>query len=44
MINRKNWRITIKLHFENLSIFLKKSERTHILGPSHPVRKCLINL
>ena len=25
LINRKNWRTTIKLHFENLSIFLKKS-------------------
>ena len=37
IINRKNWRITIKLHFENLSIFLKY-ERTHMLGrlPSSP--------
>ena len=25
IINRKNWRITIKLHFENLSIFFKKN-------------------
>ena len=29
IINRKNWRITIKLYFENLSIF----KRTHMLGP-----------
>ena len=29
----KNWRITIKFHFENLSIFFKKSKRTHVLGP-----------
>ena len=40
IINRKNWRITIKLHFENLSIFFKKSERTHTLGPPPPVRFC----
>ena len=33
IINRKNWRISIKLHFENLSIFFKKSECTHMLGP-----------
>ena len=32
IFDRKNWRIAIKLHFENLSIFFKKSERTHILG------------
>ena len=32
IINRKNWRITIKFHFKNLSIFLK-SERKHKLGP-----------
>ena len=25
IIKRKNWRITIKLHFENLSIFFKKA-------------------
>ena len=24
-INRKNWRITTKLHLENLKIFLKKA-------------------
>ena len=30
----KNWRITTKLHFENLSLFFKKNERTHILAPS----------
>ena len=29
IINRKNWRITIKLNFENVSICFKKSERTH---------------
>ena len=33
IINRKNWRITIKLHFENLSILFSKSERTHMLRP-----------
>ena len=33
IINRKNWRTTVKLHFENLSIFFEKSERTHMLGP-----------
>ena len=32
IINRKNWRITIKLHFENLSI-----KHTHMLGPSPPL-------
>ena len=37
IINSKNWRTTIKLHFENLSIFLKKTERTHILGPLLPL-------
>ena len=36
IINSKNWR-TIKLHFENLSIFFKKNERTHILGPLLPL-------
>ena len=38
IINRKNWRITIKLHFENLSIFFQKIERTHIVGPAPPLR------
>ena len=37
MINRKNWRINIKLHFQNLSIFFKKKERTQMLGPSLPL-------
>ena len=34
----------MKLHFENISIFLKKSERTHMLGPPlpSPVRFCLL--
>ena len=36
IINRKNCRITIKLHFENLSIFFKKSKRTQMLGPPSP--------
>ena len=31
IINRKNWRITIKLHFENIDISFKESERTHVL-------------
>ena len=35
IINRKNWRITSKVHFENLSIFLKK-RIYHILGPPPP--------
>ena len=35
IINRKNWRITVKLHFENLSIFLKKANvYTHAKTPS----------
>ena len=34
IINRKNWGINVKLHFENLSIFF--SERTHMLEPPHP--------
>ena len=44
IINRKNWRITTKLHFENLSNFFKKSERIHMLGPPPPapVRFCLL--
>ena len=37
IINNKNWRITIKLHFENLIIFFYKSERTHMLGPAPPL-------
>ena len=32
-INGKNWRITIKLHFENSSIFLKKQTYTHARAP-----------
>ena len=42
IINRKNWRITIKLHFGNLSIFFLKSQRTHMLGPPPSVRFCLL--
>ena len=37
IINRKNWRTTIKLHFENLRIFFFKSERTHMLRPPLPL-------
>ena len=37
IINRKNWRMTIKLHFENLSIFFKKSECTRMLGAPLPL-------
>ena len=40
MINRKKQRITIKLHFENLSIFFKKNEHTHMLGPPPSIRFC----
>ena len=36
IINRKNWRITMKIHFENLSIFFLKNERTQMLGPPIP--------
>ena len=36
IINNKNWRITIKNHFESLSIFFKKSKRTHMLRPPSP--------
>ena len=38
IINRKNWRITIKLHFENLSIFFKK--RTYIHARTLPPSPC----
>ena len=34
IINRKNWRRTRKLHFEKLSIFLKK--RTHAYARTPP--------
>ena len=38
IINRKNWWINIKLHFENLSMFFFwKSELTHVLGLSLPL-------
>ena len=40
IISKKNWRITIKLYLENLSIFFKKSEYTQILGPPPPFRFC----
>ena len=43
LLNRKNWRITIKFHFKNLSIFFKKSERTHMLGPP-PSPVCVCSL
>ena len=39
IINRKNRRISIKLHFENLSIFFfKKRKYTHARIPPLPVR------
>ena len=44
IVNRKNWRITIKLHFENLGISFLKSERTHMLGPSPPPPVCFCSL
>ena len=34
IINRKNWRKTIKLHFENINIFLKKQTYTNAKTPS----------
>ena len=40
IINRKSWRITIKLHFENLSIFFIKRTYTHARTPPPPVRFC----
>ena len=40
IINRKTWRITIKLHFENLSILFKKQTYTHARTPPLPVRFC----
>ena len=40
IINRKNWRLTIKFHLENLSIFFEKSERENMLEPPLPVRFC----
>ena len=36
IINRKNWRITIKLHFENFSIFFKKRTYAHAKTPLLP--------
>ena len=38
--NRKNWRTTIKLHFENFSIFLKTWTYTHARTSPPPVRFC----
>ena len=35
IINRKNWRVTIKLHFENLSIFFLKAN-VYMPGPPSP--------
>ena len=35
-INRKKWRITTKLHFENLSNFLKKQTYAHARIPPPP--------
>ena len=41
IINRKNWRITIKRHFENLSIFFKKANVHKCYDPpTPPVRFC----
>ena len=34
IINRKNWRITTKLHFENLIIFLKKQTHAYARTPT----------
>ena len=34
IINRKNWRITVKLHFEDLSIFLKKKANMYARTPN----------
>ena len=42
IINRKNWRITIKLHFENLWIFKEIRTYTHARNPSPPIRFCLL--
>ena len=36
IINRKNWRITIKLHFQNVGIFFL-NERTQMLGALLPL-------
>ena len=40
IIYRKNWRITAKLHFENLSIFLKKANVHKCKDPPPTVRFC----
>ena len=40
LINRKKWRITIKLYFENLSIFLKKRAYTHARAKTPPPPVC----
>ena len=40
IINRKNWRKTIKVHFKNPRIFFKKRTYTHARTPPCPVRFC----
>ena len=41
IINRNNWRMTIRPHFENSSIFFYKSERTYMVGLPPP-SPCLL--
>ena len=36
----KKWSITIKRHFEILSVFFFKSDCTYMVGPPTPVRFC----
>ena len=41
IINRKNWRISIKLNFKNISIFFLKWTYTNDSpSPTHPVHFC----
>ena len=42
IINRKNWRRTRKLHFEELSIFFLKANAYICQDPSPPVCFCLL--
>ena len=45
IINRKNWRVTVKLHFENLSIFFfKKRTYTQARTPPTPCRGIIAHL
>ena len=42
MISRKNWRVTVRLHFENLSIFFKTANIHTCQDHPPPDRFCLL--